>query len=49
MELIAWDALPRCIGIWIMGSAITALDNMLKISSSEIALQVAATLLRRHE
>ncbi|KAL1510690.1 hypothetical protein AB1Y20_006985 [Prymnesium parvum] len=38
--LIAWEALPQCIGIWLMGAMITALDNMLKLSSSETALKV---------
>ena len=39
-ELVAWGALPRCVAIWLMGACITALDNMLKLSSSENALKV---------
>ncbi len=37
---MAWSALPQCIGIWLMGACITALDCMLKLSSSENALKV---------
>ena len=37
---VAWEALPQCIGIWLMGACITALDSMLKLSSSENALKV---------
>ena len=39
-SLVAWAALPRCIGIWLMGACITALDSMLKLSSSENALKI---------
>ena len=37
---VAWGALPHCIGIWAMGACITALDNMLKLSSTENALKI---------
>ena len=39
-DQVAWAALPQCIGIWLMGACITALDSMLKLSSSENALKV---------
>ena len=39
-DSIAWGAIPQCIGIWIMGACMTALDNMLKLSSTENALKV---------
>ena len=32
--------MPECIGIWVMGSCITLLDNVLKLASSEAALGV---------
>ncbi len=35
---VAWGAVPRCIPIFIMGSVMTSLDNMLKLTSSEKAL-----------
>jgi len=37
---VAWAALPRAIPIFIMGSVMTTLDNMLKLTSSEKALGV---------
>ena len=37
---VAWAALPRVIPIFIMGSVMTTLDNMLKLTSSEKALVV---------
>ena len=37
---VAWAALPRVIPIFIMGSVMTTLDNMLKLTSSEKALGV---------
>lgn len=39
-NLIAWGAVPRCIPIFIMGSCMTSLDSMLKLTSSEKALGV---------
>ena len=33
-------ALPNCAGLWVMGACVTALDNMLKLTSSEAALGV---------
>eukprot|EP00956_Cyclotella_meneghiniana_P030573 scaffold77279_cov55-Cyclotella_meneghiniana.AAC.1 len=39
-NLVAWGAIPRCIPIFIMGSVMTSLDNMLKLTSSEKALGV---------
>lgn len=37
---VAWSALPRCIPIFIMGSFMTSLDSMLKLTSSEKALSI---------
>ena len=37
---IAWGAIPQCIGIWVMGACMSALDNMLKLSSTENALKI---------
>ena len=31
-NLVAWDAIPRCIPIFIMGSCMTSLDSMLKLT-----------------
>lgn len=39
-NLIEWGAVPRCMPIFIMGSCITSLDNMLKLTSSEKALGI---------
>mmetsp|Transcript_24677 Transcript_24677/g.53233 ORF Transcript_24677/g.53233 Transcript_24677/m.53233 type:complete len:221 (+) Transcript_24677:1517-2179(+) len=39
-NLVAWGAIPRCIPIFIMGSCMTSLDSMLKLTSSEKALGV---------
>ena len=37
---VAWAAVPRCIPIFLMGSVMTSLDNMLKLTSSEKALSI---------
>lgn len=39
-NLIAWGAIPRCVPIFIMGSCMTSLDSMLKLTSSEKALGI---------
>ena len=39
-NLVAWGAVPRCIPIFIMGSCMTSLDNMLKLTSTEKALGI---------
>ena len=39
-EFVAWEAIPRCIPIFIMGATMTSLDSMLKLTSSEKALSI---------
>ncbi|KAL7552508.1 hypothetical protein ACHAWF_015774 [Thalassiosira exigua] len=39
-HLVAWGAIPRCVPIFIMGSCMTSLDSMLKLTSSEKALGI---------